>query len=91
MAVFAAIVVPEVIGAGSLKVTDSTSCATWGAANQLQQEAYARLYVKEHGPLQSGATSPTSIEDAINRGCTAAFGFDEADTVDVIQAVKGQY
>lgn len=91
VAIFAAVVVPEMVGAGSLKVTDSTSCSTWGAANQIQQEAYARLYVREHGPLRNGSSSPAGIEDAINSGCTAAFGYDEADSVDVVQAIKGQY
>jgi hypothetical protein len=87
IALFAAIIVPEVIGAGSRKITDATSCSTWGASSQLKQDAYARLYVKQHGPLRGGA----SVVDAINRGCTAAFGYDEADNVTVVQAIKGQY
>jgi hypothetical protein len=88
---FVAVLVPEVVGAGSWKVSDATACSTWGAANQGQQAAYARLYVREHGPLSNGATSASSIVTAINNGCTAAYGYDEADSVNVLQAIKGRY
>jgi hypothetical protein len=91
LALFVAIILPEVIGAGSVKITDSTPCSTWGASSQLKQDAYARLYVKQHGPLRGGATSPASVVTAVNTGCTAAFGYDEADNIDVLQAIKGQY
>jgi hypothetical protein len=91
LVLFAAIIVLEVSGAGSRKITDATSCSTWGASSQLKQDAYARLYVQKHGPLRNGATSPTSVVTAINTGCTAAFGYDEADNVTVVQAIKGQY
>jgi len=91
LVLFAALIVPEMIGAGSLKITDATSCSTWGASNQLKQDAYARRYVKRHGPLRNGATAPASVVTAINSGCTAAFGYDEADNVTVAQAIKGQY
>lgn len=88
---FVVLFVPALITAGSWKVTDSSPCSSWSSANQAQQTAYARLYVREHGPLPSGATSPTSIESAINGGCTAAFAYDEADNVNVIQAINGRY
>jgi hypothetical protein len=88
---FVAVLVPAIVGAGSWKVADSTACSAWGAANQAQQTAYARLYVKEHGPLPSGATSPTAVETAINNGCTAAYDYDEADSVNVVQAINGRY
>src|SRR5437588_5496148 len=91
LAVFVAVLVPEVVGSGSWKVTDASSCSAWSSANQAQQAIYVRLYVKEHGSLPSGATSGDSIETAINSGCTAAFAYDEADTVNVVQAIKGRY
>lgn len=89
--VFVALLLPGIIGSGSWKVTDATSCAAWSSANQNQQAAYARVYVNQHGPLPSGATSAERIENAINSGCTAAFAYDEADRVTVVQAINGRY
>jgi hypothetical protein len=89
--VFVALLVPAVIGSGSWKVTDATSCSSWSSANQNQQTAYAHLYVTEHGALPNGESSRDSIERAINSGCTAAFAYDEADSVNVVQAIDGRY
>ena len=86
-----AIVVLGVIGSGSWKVADTTSCTAWSSANQVQQDNYAALYVAEHGPLAGGVTSATGVIAAVNTGCTGAFGYDEADTVDVLQAIRGRY
>jgi hypothetical protein len=88
---FVGLLVPGMVGAGSWTVTDATSCSAWSSANHNQQAAYARLYVKEHGPLASGASSAGSIEAAINNGCLGAFAYDEPDTVNVVQALKGRY
>jgi hypothetical protein len=88
---FGAALVPAVLTSGSWKVRDSSSCSTWSSANQAQQTAYTRMFVKEHGPLPNGARSPAGIEAAINSGCTAAFAYDEADTVNVTQAINGRY
>jgi hypothetical protein len=88
---FGALIAGEMVGRGSLRVSDSTSCSTWAAANEAQQASFARLYVREHGALTNGARSPTAIITAVNDGCTAAFGYDEADSVTVVQAIKGRY
>lgn len=87
----AATIVLGAIESGPVRVSDSTACSTWGSANHNEQDAYARLYVKEHGALSSGARDIASVEDAINAGCTQAFSFDEADTVTVLQAIKHEY
>jgi hypothetical protein len=87
----AATIVLTAVQSGPWRVTDSTSCSAWGSANQSRQHAYARLYVREHGALPSGARDIASVEDAINYGCTQAFSFDEADTLTVLQAIRRQY
>jgi hypothetical protein len=91
LVVFVAVIVPEIAGAGAWKVTDSTPCSAWSAANPRQQAAYARRYVERHGSLANGATSPAAIEAAINNACIQTFAYDEADTVSVLQAINGQY
>lgn len=87
----AAIVVPEVLSAGSLKVTDSTSCAAWSSATPREEGAYARLYIQRHGSLAGGATNVARIESQVNNGCMQAFSYDEADTITVLQAIQGRY
>jgi len=77
--------------AASNAVSDSTSCSGWSSANQVQQHAYARLYVQEHGSLSNGARDAASVEAAINKGCLQAFGSDVADNVTVLQAINDQY
>jgi hypothetical protein len=72
-------------------VSDSTTCTQWGSANQVQQAAYAKLYVKEHGPLRGGATSPSKVIAAINDGCARAYGDDVSDTATVTQAISGNF
>jgi hypothetical protein len=85
----AAMIVLGAVQSGPWRVSDSTACSTWGSANQSQQADYARLYVREHGALPT--RDATSVEDAINLGCTQAFSFDEADAVTVLQAIRRQY
>jgi hypothetical protein len=72
-------------------ISDATTCSQWGSANQNQQVAYARLYVREHGPLRGGETSPTSVIAAINDGCSQAYTDDVADTATVVQAISGTF
>lgn len=91
LVVIVAVVLPAIPWSGSRNVSDSSPCSTWSSANRSQQRAYARLYVREHGPLPTGATSPDSVESAITAGCTAAYAYDDADTVNVIQAIDGRY
>ena len=73
------------------RVTDSTPCSVWSSANQRERDAYATLYVKEHGALPSGAIDAPTIEGVIDNACTNSYGFDEADTVTVLQAVRQQF
>lgn len=89
--VLVASILPEVVSAGTWTVTDSTSCTAWSSANPKQQAAYSRLYVRQHGSLANGATSPASIVAAVNKGCLAAFAYDEDDQVTVLHASKGRY
>jgi type II secretory pathway pseudopilin PulG len=91
IAVMLAIIVVPVLGAKARAVSDATTCTQWGAANQNQQAAYARLYVREHGPLTGGATSPSSVIAAINNGCAQAYGEDVSDTTTVVQAISGKF
>ena len=73
-------------------VSDATTCSQWGSANQDRQTAYARLYVREHGPVSArwGAGAPGVI-NAINAGCAQAFGEDVSDSVTVVQAVSRNF
>jgi hypothetical protein len=89
--VMLAMLVVGVVGSRAGAVSDSTSCSGWGSANQNQQQAYASLYVEEHGALRSGARDAASVEAAINTGCLQAFSSDVEDTVNVYQAINNQY
>jgi hypothetical protein len=72
-------------------VTDSTSCTQWGSANVNQQQAYARLYVKEHGAIPRWGSSPAMVINAINAGCFQAYGEDVSDSTTLVQAISGNF
>jgi hypothetical protein len=73
-------------------VTDSTTCAQWGSTNVKAQDAYARLYVSEHGPVSSAwGPAPVGVINAINAGCYQAFGEDVSDTATVVQAISRSF
>ena len=91
IAVMLAMILVAVLGPKAGAVRDSTTCTQWGSSNQAQQAAYAKLYVKEHGPLRGGGTSPSKVIAAINYGCTHAYGDDVSDTVTVTQAISGNF
>jgi hypothetical protein len=76
------------IGSKAGAVTDATTCAQWGSANQNVQTAYARLYVREHGAVPRYGSSPAAVINAINFGCGEAFGDDVSDTATVVQAIQ---
>src|SRR5947209_7772204 len=78
-----AIVLVSDLGSRVSRISDSTPCSVWGSAPQRERDAYAGLYVREHGPLPSGASDTGTIEGVVDDGCTQAYGFDEADTVTV--------
>lgn len=91
IAVMVAMIVVTFLGARAGAVTDATTCTTWGSSNQSQQSAYARLYVREHGALRGGVTSPASVINAINNGCNEAYADDVSDNTTVIQAITGDF
>lgn len=91
LVVMVALLVAGVVGARAGAVSDSTTCSEWGSANQNQQQAYASLYVREHGALRGGASNAASVEAAINKGCMQAFASDVDDSVNVYQAINNQY
>ncbi len=70
-------------------VTDSSTCAQWSSTNVNQQNAYARLYVREHGGVSPRwGPAPGGVINAINAGCYQAFGEDVSDTATVVQAIS---
>lgn len=89
--VLVAIVLVSAFGSRVSRISDATPCSVWGAAPQRERDAYVALYVKEHGPLPSGASDAPTIEGVIDNGCTYAYGFDEADTLTVLQSIRHQY
>ena len=91
-AVLVAMFLVAALGAKAGAVSDSTTCAQWGSANVNRQNAYARLYVREHGPVAPGwGPSPTGVINAINAGCYQAFGEDVDDTATVVQAISRNF
>ncbi len=73
-------------------VTDSTTCEQWGSSNVNQQDAYARLYVREHGPVNARwGPAPVGVINAINAGCYQAFGEDVANTATVVRAISRSF
>ena len=73
-------------------VTDSTTCAQWGSTNVNAQDAYARLYISEHGAVSPRwGPAPTGVINAINAGCYQAFGEDVSDTATVVQAISRSF
>jgi hypothetical protein len=73
-------------------VTDSTTCAQWGSTNVTAQEAYARLYIREHGPVSAGwGPGGQGVINAVNAGCYEAFGEDVSDTATVVQAISRSF
>ena len=73
-------------------VTDSTTCAQWGSTNVNRQDAYATLYVREHGSVSPRwGPAPTGVINAINAGCYQAFGEDVSDTATVVQAISRDF
>jgi hypothetical protein len=73
-------------------VTDSTTCAQWGSTNVDGQNAYARLYVKEHGQVAKGwGPAPQGVISAINAGCDEAFGEGVDDQATVVQAISRDF
>jgi hypothetical protein len=73
-------------------ITDSATCEQWGSTNVNGQDAYARLYVREHGPVSSRwGPVPTGVINAINAGCYQAYGEGVSGTATVVQAISRSF
>jgi hypothetical protein len=83
-----AIILGGILASSTVVVSDASTCATWSSANQTEQLAYGRRYVRVHAALPDGARSPASIVAAIDAGCTQAFDNDTEEDVTVVQATK---
>jgi hypothetical protein len=90
-ALMLAIILVAVFGAKAGDVSDSTTCTQWGSTNVVRQDAYARLYVKEHGPVHGAGTSAASVVSAINIACLEAYNEDVSDSTTVVQALSGTF
>jgi hypothetical protein len=90
-AVMVATILMAALGAKAGAVTDSTTCDQWGSANVNRQNAYARLYVREHGAIPGWGATSTGVINAINAGCDQAFGEDVSDSVNVVQAISRNF
>ncbi len=91
-AVMVAMIALAVLGSKAGAVTDATTCSQWGSANQNRQTTYARLYVRERGPVSARwGPAPTGVLNAINAGCTQAFGEGVSDSVTVVQAISRNF
>lgn len=73
-------------------VTDRTTCEQWGSTNVNGQDAYAKLYVSEHGGVSPRwGPAPVGVINAINAGCYQAYGEDVAATTTVVQAISRKF
>ena len=91
-AVTVAVLALVLLGPKAGAVTDSTTCQQWGSTNVTQQDVYARLYLKEHGPVSPRwGPAPVGVINAINAGCYQAFGEDVSDTATVVQAISREF
>jgi hypothetical protein len=91
-AVTVAVLLFVALGPKAGAVTDSTTCQQWGSTNVTAQDAYARLYISEHGRVSSGwGPAGQGVINAINAGCYEAFGEDVSDTATVVQAISRSF
>jgi hypothetical protein len=80
------------VGPKAGAVTDRTTCEQWGSTNVNGQDAYARLYVSEHGDVSPRwGPVPVGVINAINAGCYQAYGEGVANTATVVQAISRDF
>jgi hypothetical protein len=72
-------------------LSDSTSCSQWVASREGQQNAYAQLYLKEHGAPSSAARTADAVRSTITSTCTQAAYLGESDDVSVVAAINHDY
>lgn len=79
-------------GGKAVPVSDSTTCGQWGSTNVVRQDAYARIYISEHGGVSPRwGPGTTGVINAINAGCYQAFGEGVSDTATVVQAISRSF
>jgi hypothetical protein len=83
-------VIAVVAGSSNAALSDGTSCSQWDSSSPKQQEAYSRLYLKEHGAI-GAAKQPASVRSAIADACSQSALLGESDDVSVLAAVKGYF
>jgi hypothetical protein len=87
-----AVFVMTALGARAGAITDNTTCGQWASANVNRQNAYARLYVREHRPLSAKwGPVPIGVINAINAGCYQAWGEGVEDSTTVVRAISRQF
>lgn len=73
-------------------VTDGSTCEEWGSTNVTRQDAYAKLYVSEHGAVSPRwGPAPAGVINAINAGCYQAYGEGVANKATVVQAISRNF
>lgn len=81
-------VLTSVSGGNGGALTDSTSCTQWASSSASQQNAYAQLFLNEHGALPNGEGTVTTVRSDINSECVHAAYLGESDDVTVVAAVN---
>lgn len=81
-------VLTSVSGGKGGALTDSTSCTQWASSSASQQNAYAQLYLNEHGALPNGQGTVATVRSDINDECVRAAYLGESDDVTVVAAVN---
>ncbi len=89
--IIAAMFVAAVVVPRNGAVGYATSCLQWGSSSQAQQQAFAGLYLGQHGNMPHQAPGVAGVENAVNSGCLAAFNSDEEDSVTVLDAIEKRY
>jgi hypothetical protein len=79
------------IGSHGAPLDDATPCSDWGTASAAQQQAYARLWLSEYGPLTRAGTTPAAVRASITAACSHAALLAEADEVTVYAAIHRRY
>ena len=84
-------VAAAITGSSNAALSDSTSCSQWVSSRQAQQNAYAQLYLKEHGAPSSGVRNADGVRSTITSTCTQAAYLGESDDVSVVAAIHHDY
>lgn len=91
LAVLVAMILIAALGPKAGALTDATTCAQWGSADQNEQTAYAKRYIAEHPLPASAHETPATVIGAINNNCMTAFSEDVDGTTSIEQALSGSF